>query len=142
MISLCTFVVCTFLSVTPPPTPQSIVEQFVFQRPLSVFVREAQSAHHDARLDWSTDGCSAPVVGSTGRSFDFYEACWRHDFAYRNYARINNGALWTSRLRARVDAVFRKDMAQHCATRARSIRTTCRRWSNVFYTAVRTYGSP
>ncbi|MFZ9628239.1 MAG: hypothetical protein ACO3C1_02695, partial [Ilumatobacteraceae bacterium] len=38
----------------------------------------------DRWFDWSTDWCSAPLIGSTGRSFDFPPACRRPAFGYRH----------------------------------------------------------
>src|SRR5215210_4952981 len=61
--------------------------------------RESGRRH---RLDFSSDDCSAPVVGSSGASFDFTEPCVRHDFGYRNYGRLG---LFEERRRA-VDEQF------------------------------------
>lgn len=143
MISLCTFFVTACLSVSAQQTPPHIVvDTLMFRQPLSAFIKEADSPKHDTRLDWTTDGCSAPVVGSTGRTFDFYNACRRHDFAYRNYARIQSGKLWTSVLRARVDAVFKKDMLADCTRRPIADRASCKGWMDLFYSVVRTYAGP
>lgn len=143
MFALCVLVVTACVSVsTPPPSPQKVAEKLVFQSSLATFIRTADSEKRDARLDWSTDGCSAPVVGSTGRSFDFYDACRRHDFAYRNLGKINGGKLWTSTLRARVDAVFKKDMLNDCSRRTATTRTSCLSWVDLFYSIVRAYAGP
>jgi hypothetical protein len=131
------------MAATPPqPSPQSVVERLLFKSSLTTFIKEADSPRRDNRLDWSTDGCSAPVVGSTGRSFDFYNACRRHDFGYRNYSRIKNGTLWTSALRARVDALFKSDMMADCKKRPVSERTSCTAWMDLFYNMVRAYAGP
>ena len=53
----------------------------------AVSLRQFTSAANgtgDRWFDWITDGCSAPLVGSTGRSFNFRGPCRRHDFGYRN----------------------------------------------------------
>jgi hypothetical protein len=143
MFALCVFVVTACVSVSaPPPSPQKVAEKLVFQSSLASFVRTADSEEKDARLDWSTDGCSAPVVGSTGRTFDFYDACRRHDFAYRNLKKLENGKLWTSALRARVDAVFKRDMLQDCAKRKSATKKSCLSWVDVFHSFVRAYAGP
>lgn len=119
-----------------------VVDHWMFRRSLNDFVAEADSLFHDVRLDWSTDGCSAPVVQGTGRSFDFTHACRRHDFGYRNYARIDGGRRWTASIRQRIDSVFRRDMLAHCATRPRLTRVSCRAWASLFYRAVRIASGP
>jgi hypothetical protein len=120
MTFMCSLVATAGLSVAlfSPPSPRAQIETFVFRTPLATFISTADSPTRDARLDWSSDGCSAPIIESTGRTFDFRNACRRHDFGYRNYSRLDNGTKWTSALRARVDAVFLKDMHVDCARRA------------------------
>lgn len=141
-------VVCTLLVTAclgggrPLPPAHSVVESLVFRTSLSAFMAEVRSDRHDPRLDWSSDGCSAPVVGGTGRSFDFTDACTRHDFAYRNLSRIDDGRRWSASVRARVDAVFRRDMNDACARRRIGERTSCRTWAAIFHRAVRTWAGP
>ena len=148
MIAICTLFVTACLSATPTttslsqPSPQAVVERLLFRSSLATFVKEADSPKRDARMDWTTDGCSAPVVGSTGRSFNFYNACRRHDFGYRNYSKIKNGTLWTAALRAQVDAVFKRDMNADCAKRNAAERANCLGWMDLFYNVVRTYAGP
>lgn len=143
MIAICTLFVTACMAATPPqPSPQSVVDTLLFRTSLTAFIKEADSPKHDSRLDWSTDGCSAPVVGSSGRTFDFYNACRRHDFAYRNYQRIGGGKLWTPTLRARVDAMFKKDMLADCVRRPVTDRTSCKVWMDLFYNVVRAYAGP
>ena len=86
-------------------------------------------------LDWSTDLCSAPLVGSTGRTFDFTDACRRHDFGYRNLARAHD-------VRKRIDRQFLADMKSHCRRRWLPDRPTCYSWAYTFYGAVRVAGGP
>lgn len=90
----------------------------------------------DARLDFTDDGCSAPVVGSTGFSFDFTEACERHDFGYRNYKSLG---LFDEE-KGRVDRQFVIDMLGHCSGRGFLLRAQCRRWAYVFYAGVLGFG--
>ena len=141
MAILCTLIVTACLSVSASPSQPAhvVAESLVFNKPLKTFVATADSAHHDKRLDWSTDGCSAPVIGSTGRTFNFYNACRRHDFAYRNFARLDKGKWWTEALRARIDAVFKKDMTADCSTRNAVDQKSCLAWVSIFYEAVRAY---
>ena len=144
MTFMCSLVATAGLSVAlfSPPSPRAQIETFVFRTPLATFISTADSSTRDARLDWSSDGCSAPIIESTGRTFDFRNACRRHDFGYRNYSRLDNGTKWTSALRARVDAVFLKDMHADCARRPRVVRASCTLWAQTFYRFVRTYAGP
>ena len=144
MTFMCSLVVVAGLSVTPLPLPsaQSVAETLLFRTSLSAFVTAANSKTHDARLDWGTDGCSAPIVQSTGRSFDFYNACRRHDFGYHNMSRFKNGRVWSETLRLRIDEQFRKDMRSSCIARDVISRTQCRAWAETYFRAVRRFGSP
>lgn len=130
------------LSAPPPPAPHVVARSLVFDASLTRFIGTADSPSRDRRLDWTTDGCSVPVIGSTGRSFDFYNACRRHDFAYRNLGRLDDGKWWTPQMRARVDAVFRRDMLANCSARPQSTRSTCNAWAETYYRAVRIYAGP
>jgi hypothetical protein len=135
-----TFVVAAIFSATTPPAPpQSVAHTLMFRTSLASFVAASHSTMRDHRLDWSTDGCSAPIVGSTGRTFNFTHACQRHDFGYRNFKALQGGKWWTPTLRHRIDQVFLSDMYRHCATRSRTTRHMCRTWAKTFYRAVRTY---
>ena len=138
-----TFVVAAIISATtPPPPPHTVAHTLMFRTSLASFITSAQSSTRDARLDWSTDGCSVPLIKSTGRTFDFTDACHRHDFGYRNFKVLNNGKWWTSALRHRIDRVFHADMYKDCATRTKTTRNICRAWARTFYRAVRTYAGP
>lgn len=143
MAVLCTLFATACLSVSASPTPPAhvVAESLVFKKPLKTFVAIAEDSKRDERLNWTTDGCSAPIIGSSGRTFNFYDACRRHDFAYRNFSRLNNGKLWTESFRARVDAVFKKDMTADCTKRSALDKRSCMAWVNIFYEAVRAYSS-
>jgi hypothetical protein len=143
MAVLCTLFATACLSVSASPTPPAhvVAESLVFKKPLKTFVAMAEDSKRDERLNWTTDGCSAPIIGSSGRTFNFYDACRRHDFAYRNFSRLNNGKLWTESFRARVDAVFKKDMTADCVKRSALDKRSCMTWVNIFYEAVRAYSS-
>jgi hypothetical protein len=141
MSVMCALVVAAGLSASPLPSVSeySATQSLLFRTPLTQFISESGSPHRDTRLDWDTDGCSAPIVRSTGRSFDFYAACHRHDFGYRNIPRINGGKYWTTTMRRRVDSQFRTDMRLDCLHRPRNMQITCRAWAETFYRAVRAH---
>ena len=141
MAFVSTLVVAAVISASTPP-PLAVAHSVMFRTSLNNFVTLAHSSHRDARLDWSTDGCSVPIIKSTGRTFNFTNACHRHDFGYRNFKILNNGKWWTSSMRHRIDRVFRADMYRDCATRTRTMRKICRAWARTFYRAVRTYAGP
>lgn len=151
------------ITVAEPSITAARIEVLMFRTPIDSFVSTARSPHgFDSSLDWSTDECSAPVVGSTGRSFDFTAACLRHDFGYRNYKMLDRtyncpqrpvgaacadgtwsyGRWWNASNRARLDAQFKKDLLAHCASRSVWDRPTCRAWAATFHKAVRTFGGP
>ena len=144
MAVMCSLVVAAGLSVTPLPLPsaQSVAETLLFRTSLPAFVAITDSLVRDVRLDWSTDGCSAPIVQSTGRSFDFYSACRRHDFGYRNMSRFNDGRVWNAKLRLRIDGQFRKDARASCTSKIRLTKMQCLAWAETYYRAVRSFGTP
>lgn len=118
-----------------PPEPRELVDRYM-DVGLEDFLDYRDSPDRDGRLDWSTDLCSAPLVGSRGDSFDFTEACLRHDFGYRNYDRL--GVF--DEMREAVDERFYADMRDHCDGRAGFEETRCEAWAIAFYRAVRTFG--
>lgn len=144
MAILCTLIATACLSVSASPIPPAhvVAESLVFNKSLKTFISTADNPNRDKRLNWTTDGCSAPVIGSTGRTFNFYSACRRHDFAYRNFLRLDKGKWWTESFRARVDTVFKKDMTADCATRNSIDKKSCLTWMNIFYEVVRAYAGP
>jgi hypothetical protein len=141
MAVLCTLFATACLSVTASPTPPAhvVAESLVFKKSLKSFISSADHPKRDERLNWTTDGCSAPIIGSSGRTFNFYDACRRHDFAYRNFSRLNNGKWWNESFRARVDAVFKRDMTSDCVKRTAIDKRSCMAWVRIFYETVRAY---
>lgn len=140
------FIVATVIAPPPGALPPGhdpsadavLVSQLVFGTDLDAFVKGRGAARRlHPHLDWTTDGCSAPVVGSSGRSFNFRSACVRHDFAYRNFARLG---LLDAPMRARVDEVFRLDLMSTCSRKPTGSRIRCLAWSEVFFAAVRAVG--
>jgi len=91
---------------------------------LSIFLEYKDSPERDARMDFTDDGCSAPVLGSKGLSYDFTESCERHDFGYRNAKRL--GAF--DQLKDRIDLVFAKDMRASCEEVMVFARKTAASW--------------
>ena len=127
-------------------TDLAFVEQLSFATSLSAFIATADTHNNgDTWFDWSTDYCSAPVVGNTGRTFNFTNSCRRHDFGYRNTQlleiRYGNDA-WNATSRKRIDLQFLNDMKAHCAARRLLDRPTCYSWAYTFYNAVRVAGGP
>jgi hypothetical protein len=133
------------------------VERMLYSVPLGEFVRMASAG--DPWFDVTTDWCSAPLVGSTGRSFDFRSACRRHDFGYRNLKLLDTryscagraaghtcaspgraGTYWTAAARRRVDQQFLADMSSHCRARPWWESASCLGWAETFYSAVRSFG--
>ncbi|MGA0878209.1 MAG: phospholipase A2 [Ilumatobacteraceae bacterium] len=139
------------------------LEALVFGTPLPTFLDIARKpGTTDRSFDWSSDLCSAPLIGSTGRSFDFSGPCRRHDFAYRNFKSMDrittcqvpptggtcrtvhmpSGHWWNSASRHRIDRQFLSDMLAHCTTRSGATKISCRSWAQVFYRSVRVAGGP
>jgi hypothetical protein len=131
----------------PLHQPIDDVERFrtlMFATPLATFITVANTKSPSS-LDWTSDHCSAPFVGSSGASFDFTRACRRHDFGYRNlkkFERLSPHSWWTAEWRAAVDEQFRRDMKAHCATRAVWHRYVCYWWADLYYRVVRLFGGP
>ena len=132
----------TFNILGHQPTPFEKTSKWMFSTTLTAFIAEANNPGHDSKLDWNSDKCSAPVLGSAGKTYDFTDACRRHDFGYRNFGRIDGGKKWTKALRERVDRRFLTDMRDSCAARKKIERAACRTWADLYYTAVRQYGGP
>ncbi len=147
--------VTSFLTVTSPAraglahtaaTDWAYVRRMVHEVPLSEFTNVARNSP-DGWFDWSTDWCSAPLVGSTGLSFDFRWPCRRHDFGYRNLQllerRYGTGrTYWNGTNRKAVDDRFYADMKAHCRTRSLLLQGQCFNWAWTFYLAVRVAGGP
>ncbi len=116
----------------------AIVSYVAFDLDLAGFARQKpRLSRSHPQLDWSTDGCSAPIVGSEGRTFDFRTACARHDFSYRNFSAL--GVLDES-LRARIDEQFRRDLYRSCERQLRTRRVRCVAWAELFVEVVRRVG--
>jgi len=116
---------------------QAYVERMMYATSLTNFVASVGS---DTWFDWSTDFCSAPLVGNTGRTFNFTNACRRHDFGYRNLQLLDRrygAGHWNAGSRKRVDQLFLADMRRHCWSRPWYDTPTCMAWAETFYAGVR-----
>jgi hypothetical protein len=123
----------------------AFIETMLFDTSVNDFQRAIATG--DRWFDWSSDGCSAPLIGNTGRSFDFTKACKRHDFGYRNLhlleARYGTGSTyWNHDERKRIDQQFLHDMDDHCHGRSFLLKPTCYAWAQTFYRVVRIAGGP
>ncbi len=152
--------ILTVLTPSAQPTIASLgsresetgyLDELMFHTSLANFIAIAadrvgpDSRAGDTSLDWSTDLCSAPGIRSTGRSFDFGDACRRHDFGYRNSVLLEQRwsiDVWDHDARKRIDEQLLADMKQHCKHRRLLDRPTCRGWAYTFYGAVRLAGGP
>jgi len=142
---------------------REFVEQIVFQTELAKFDRSRFMLRRQYRwFDWTSDGCSVPIVGGEGRSFNFTAACRRHDFGYRNLKLLDQryncanlatgsicgvsawsyGKFWNAESRQRVDEQFNRDMLAGCAKRLRTFRVRCEAWALTYFTSVRAAGGP
>ena len=125
---------------SPPGSAGSIPAATLVDRlmdaDLDEFLAYRASPERDARLDYSTDRCTAPVLGSSGPTYDFTDACLRHDFGYRSYGRLG---LIDER-RREVDQRFLADMRAHCLTRPGEQVIRCLGWARAYYRGVRAFG--
>lgn len=116
------------------------IDVVMFDLDLNTFIRQrAVLRRKYPQLNWTTDGCSAPVVGESGRSFNFRNACIRHDFGYRNYKARE---MFTAESRLRLDEQFRQDLHTLCAPKVRTFKVRCAAWAEIFFAAVRSAGGP
>ena len=121
---------------------RATVERLLYATPMGDFIA---SVGVDLWFDWSTDFCSAPLIGNTGRSFNFTRSCRRHDFGYRNLQLLDRryGTHgWNGTSRRHVDQQFLADMQSHCRSRPWYDEPTCFAWATTFYAAVRVAGGP
>ncbi len=126
-----------------PGTDWAYVNRQLYEVSLSTFLVTAAGGTGDRWFDWSTDFCSAPMLGNTGVTYDFRGPCRRHDFGYRNLRLLDRrygAGHWTSANRRRVDLQFLADMRAHCARRSLWLQPTCRWWAQTYYAAVRLWG--
>ena len=122
------------------PNEFETINFVMFELDLASFIRQRPMLRRsNPQLNWTTDGCSAPIVGESGRSFNFRNACIRHDFGYRNY-KAND--VFTPDSRLRLDEQFRRDLHALCAPKIRTFKVRCAVWAEIFFAAVRSAGGP
>jgi len=144
MLVAVTSVLPAQLTLDTPPVPVlSIVDavrHIQFDLDITTFSRQRFSLRRQyPTLDWTNDGCSAPIVGSEGRSFNFRSACDRHDFGYRNFKALG---LFDTTTRTLIDEQLHRDMNRACDSQRRTFKVRCIAWSEIFYTIVRAAGGP
>ena len=131
------------VTITQPNSALSTIEavrHIEFDLDITTFARQRSSLRRQyPTLDWTTDGCSAPIVGSEGKSFNFRSACDRHDFGYRNF---KNLGLFDTLTRTMIDEQLHRDMNTYCDSQRRTFKVRCIAWSELFYTMVRAAGGP
>ena len=131
------------VTITQPNSALSTIEavrHIEFDLDITTFARQRSSLRRQyPTLDWTTDGCSAPIVGSEGKSFNFRSACDRHDFGYRNF---KNLGLFDTSTRTLIDEQLHRDMNTYCDSQRRTFKVRCIAWSELFYTMVRAAGGP
>jgi hypothetical protein len=162
LVAVTSLLTALFVAFAASPAPvvavgsaasdSAFVDQMLFHTSLSAFVADAKShlgpdgRVGDAWFDWSTDFCSAPLVGNTGRSFNFTDPCRRHDFGYRNSKlldqRYGAGRYWNGDARKRIDQQFLADMKATCRGRFFLNIPPCMSWAYTFYSVVRAAGGP
>ncbi|MFF4607935.1 phospholipase A2 [Streptomyces sp. NPDC001339] len=64
-------------------------------------------------FNWKTDGCTKSPDKLPG-GYNFYWACYRHDFGYRNYKKFAGDRVFRAYHKKRIDKVFLQDMRQTC----------------------------
>lgn len=126
-------------------TDWAFVQHELFDVSIAQFVRDTYLG--DRWFDWTNDGCSAPLLGNTGRAYNFKQACMRHDFGYRNLKllerRYGRGrTFWNATNRRRVDQQFLADMKHHCRSRSFWLQPSCFLSAYLYYTAVRSVAGP
>ena len=133
-------VVGTITQPNPVLSTVEAVRHIEFDLDIATFTRQRFLLRRQyPTLDWTSDGCSAPIVGSQGRSFNFRSACNRHDFGYRIFKALG---LFDTSTRTQIDEQLHRDMNTYCDSQRRTFKVRCIAWSEIFYTMVRAAGGP
>ncbi len=132
----------------PQPIPDQLNEIDILIS--ATLIPDWQAVRHDEGYTanrcwhkWDSDDCSAPIVGSTGLSYDFTHPCHRHDFGYRNYKRLEDVTstdTWNEVSKLATDDQLLADAREHCSGRPWYLKNQCLAWAQVFYLAVRAFG--
>jgi hypothetical protein len=86
-------------------------------------------------FDWSTDYCSDSPDQPLG--FDFRLSCYRHDFGYRNFKKLN---VFPAN-KSRVDDAFYVDLKAVCGRYKAPAKQACLSLAWTYYQAVKVFGS-
>lgn len=100
------------------------------------------------KFNWKTDGCSwAPDTVPGG--YNFYNACWRHDFGYRNYKKTVGKPKFLRDHKLRIDKAFLTDMRSTCNWKPwadpytpamrKKLKKACHKTANKYYQTVRSF---
>ncbi|QFU92316.1 phospholipase [Amycolatopsis sp. YIM 10] len=108
---------------------RAVTDDYLFSKSLSGFVSVRGTYPSD--LDWSTDACSWSPDKPLG--YNFTQACWRHDFGYRNYKKQSR---FTDANRLKIDNNFYDDMKDICNGAG-----ACNAAAWTYYQAVRQFGA-
>ena len=130
------------LDASPVPVLSNVdaVRYIEFDLSIAGFTQQRFSLRRQyPTLTWTSDGCSAPIIGSEGRSFNFRAACDRHDLGYRNFKAL---AIFDTSTRKLIDEQLHRDMNTYCNSQRRTFKVRCIAWSEIFYTMVRAAGGP
>jgi len=128
----------------PQIDAQVETDRFLWQSSMASFVQARSANLYSWALDWSSDQCSVPLpepTASQPRGYDFRNACYRHDFGYRNY---KSQARLTEQNRQRIDDNFQRDMYAVCNTYSgwhAAQGVECRRIADVYHFVVRRCGN-
>lgn len=122
---------------------KSLTDHLLFSTPLKEFIERRKKALNntpvgvaDSRLDWASDGCSSSPDKPFG--FNFLDACYRHDFGYRN---LKLQRRFTEPARKKVDENFLKDTTAMCKKESAAKRPVCQKLAETYFGAVRKWGA-
>jgi hypothetical protein len=134
------------LAAEPEPDSSAaaeLVDHYLFRADIDEFLAAKKARDHSETLDWRDDGCSVPgnpLWADRPGGFNFWEACVRHDFGYRNYKKQER---FTEDNRHRIDKNFLRDMNAEC-NKSRGFwawrGVECRQYADRYYRAVRQFG--
>jgi len=113
---------------------EQVTDMLLFDVSLATF-EARDAAENPPELIWEDNGCTFAPDNPLG--FDFFEACDRHDFGYRNYKAQGR---FTATNRERIDQNFLKDLNNQCEKEGFIAETICKGLADVYYEAVRAFG--
>ena len=102
--------------------------------PMAEFLKARASG--PGPFDWDSDGCTDSPDEPGG--WNFRDACYRHDFGYRNYGGGPIQASPTDETRADADSRFRDDLLDECGQVEE--RRRCQALAHTYYGASRKAG--